>query len=87
MRRLLIFFYAHASVCLNWYLIITLFNPIAIYINLFNIITIYRWQYVTTLKNFFYFFFAEIEATEACKWLRAAGFPQYAQMYEGKCCR
>lgn len=28
---------------------------------------------------------AEIEAVEACKWLRAAGFPQYAQMYEGKC--
>nr|KAF7427589.1 hypothetical protein H0235_007283 [Vespula pensylvanica] len=26
---------------------------------------------------------AEIEAQEACKWLRAAGFPQYAQMYEG----
>lgn len=26
----------------------------------------------------------EIEAGEACKWLRAAGFPQYAQMYEGK---
>jgi hypothetical protein len=26
----------------------------------------------------------EIEAAEACKWLRAAGFPQYAQMYEGK---
>lgn len=26
---------------------------------------------------------AEIEATEACQWLRAAGFPQYAQMYEG----
>ncbi|XP_069677385.1 rho GTPase-activating protein 7 isoform X3 [Periplaneta americana] len=25
---------------------------------------------------------AEIEAAEACKWLRAAGFPQYAQMYE-----
>ncbi|XP_025198097.1 rho GTPase-activating protein 7 isoform X2 [Melanaphis sacchari] len=24
----------------------------------------------------------EIEAKEACKWLRAAGFPQYAQMYE-----
>ncbi|CAG4954996.1 unnamed protein product [Parnassius apollo] len=24
----------------------------------------------------------EIEAAEACKWLRAAGFPQYAQMYE-----
>ena len=27
---------------------------------------------------------AEIEALEACTWLRAAGFPQYAQMYEGK---
>lgn len=26
----------------------------------------------------------EIEAIEACKWLRAAGFPQYAQMYEGE---
>ncbi|XP_055618249.1 stAR-related lipid transfer protein 13 [Toxorhynchites rutilus septentrionalis] len=25
---------------------------------------------------------AEIEAVEACRWLRAAGFPQYAQMYE-----
>ncbi|CAK9806429.1 StAR-related lipid transfer protein 13, partial [Anthophora quadrimaculata] len=27
---------------------------------------------------------AKIEAQEACKWLRAAGFPQYAQMYEGE---
>lgn len=26
---------------------------------------------------------AEIEAKEACTWLRAAGFPQYAQLYEG----
>ncbi|XP_075055083.1 stAR-related lipid transfer protein 13 isoform X2 [Mixophyes fleayi] len=25
---------------------------------------------------------AEIEAKEACEWLRAAGFPQYAQLYE-----
>ncbi|GAB6028696.1 hypothetical protein CHUAL_004520 [Chamberlinius hualienensis] len=24
----------------------------------------------------------ELEAVEACKWLRAAGFPQYAQMFE-----
>ncbi|KAK6620868.1 hypothetical protein RUM43_011166 [Polyplax serrata] len=24
----------------------------------------------------------KIEAAEACKWLRAAGFPQYAQMFE-----
>lgn len=26
----------------------------------------------------------EIEAMEACKWLRSAGFPQYAQMFESK---
>uniref|UniRef100_A0A8C6PBM1 StAR related lipid transfer domain containing 13b n=1 Tax=Nothobranchius furzeri TaxID=105023 RepID=A0A8C6PBM1_NOTFU len=26
---------------------------------------------------------AEIEAKEACDWLRAAGFPQYAQLFEG----
>lgn len=26
---------------------------------------------------------SEIEAKEACDWLRAAGFPQYAQLYEG----
>ncbi|KAK6473788.1 stAR-related lipid transfer protein 13-like [Huso huso] len=25
---------------------------------------------------------AELEATEACDWLQAAGFPQYAQLYE-----
>jgi len=29
-------------------------------------------------------FCAELEATEACRWLRATGFPQYAQMYEGE---
>lgn len=27
---------------------------------------------------------SEIEAKEACDWLRAAGFPQYAQLFEGK---
>uniref|UniRef100_A0A803YGD6 SAM domain-containing protein n=1 Tax=Meleagris gallopavo TaxID=9103 RepID=A0A803YGD6_MELGA len=27
-------------------------------------------------------FSSEIEAKEACDWLRAAGFPQYAQLYE-----
>uniref|UniRef100_A0A8B9RWQ5 Uncharacterized protein n=1 Tax=Accipiter nisus TaxID=211598 RepID=A0A8B9RWQ5_9AVES len=27
----------------------------------------------------------EIEAKEACDWLRAAGFPQYAQFYEDSC--
>uniref|UniRef100_A0A671QS53 Rho GTPase-activating protein 7-like n=1 Tax=Sinocyclocheilus anshuiensis TaxID=1608454 RepID=A0A671QS53_9TELE len=26
----------------------------------------------------------KIEAKEACTWLRAAGFPQYAQLYEGR---
>lgn len=30
------------------------------------------------------FLISELEATEACRWLRATGFPQYAQMYEGK---
>jgi hypothetical protein len=25
----------------------------------------------------------ELEALEACYWLKAAGFPQYAQSYEG----
>uniref|UniRef100_A0A2S2QKM2 StAR-related lipid transfer protein 13 n=1 Tax=Sipha flava TaxID=143950 RepID=A0A2S2QKM2_9HEMI len=38
----------------------------------------------TTLCGWFVscLYTAEIEAKEACKWLRAAGFPQYAQMYE-----
>ncbi|MEQ2182668.1 StAR- lipid transfer protein 13 [Goodea atripinnis] len=27
-------------------------------------------------------FYTKIEAKEACDWLRAAGFPQYAQLYE-----
>lgn len=30
------------------------------------------------------FLFSEIEAIEACRWLRETGFPQYAQLYEGK---
>lgn len=29
-------------------------------------------------------FITEIQAAEAMKWLREAGFPQYAQMYQGK---
>ena len=32
----------------------------------------------------FLFSLTELEATEVCRWLRATGFPQYAQMYEGK---
>lgn len=31
-------------------------------------------------------FLTEIEAKKACDWLRAAGFPQYAQLYEGESC-
>lgn len=31
-------------------------------------------------------FLSEIEAKKACDWLRAAGFPQYAQLYEGESC-
>lgn len=33
--------------------------------------------------SFFFFLLTEIEAKEACDWLQAAGFPQYAQLYEG----
>lgn len=36
------------------------------------------------LRFICFFFFTELEAKEACDWLRAAGFPQYAQLYEGK---
>ena len=36
------------------------------------------------LTHFPLLYFSEIEAKEACDWLRAAGFPQYAQLYEGK---
>jgi len=32
-------------------------------------------------------FLAETEAKKACDWLRAAGFPQYAQLYEGESLR
>lgn len=35
------------------------------------------------LTTFFLLYVSEIEAKEACDWLRAAGFPQYAQLYEG----
>lgn len=38
---------------------------------------------VLTHPSYIIVSFAEIEAAEACKWLRATGFPQYAQMYEG----
>lgn len=31
----------------------------------------------------FVYFVSELESLEACYWLKAAGFPQYAQSYEG----
>ncbi|XP_009945562.1 PREDICTED: rho GTPase-activating protein 7-like, partial [Leptosomus discolor] len=37
---------------------------------------------VSTVSEQFYVLIAEIEAREACDWLRAAGFPQYAQLFE-----
>uniref|UniRef100_A0A672QD03 StAR-related lipid transfer protein 13-like n=1 Tax=Sinocyclocheilus grahami TaxID=75366 RepID=A0A672QD03_SINGR len=36
---------------------------------------------IASLQLFLMIF--ELEAKEACDWLRAAGFPQYAQLYEG----
>lgn len=38
---------------------------------------------MTNILSFFYSLL-EIEAKEACDWLRATGFPQYAQLYEGE---
>ena len=32
----------------------------------------------------FHSLYTEKEAKDACVWLKAAGFPQYVQMYEGK---
>lgn len=40
-------------------------------------------MYVSTCL-FLLFLSTEIQAAEAMKWLREAGFPQYAQMYEGE---
>lgn len=41
-------------------------------------------EYIILLISFIHLFFpSELEAKEACEWLRAAGFPQYAQLYEG----
>ncbi|XP_054244933.1 rho GTPase-activating protein 7-like [Indicator indicator] len=37
---------------------------------------------VSAVSEQFYVLIAEIEAREACDWLRAAGFPQYAQLFE-----
>lgn len=42
-----------------------------------------RIKHLTASPGFILSPSAEIEAKEACTWLRAAGFPQYAQLYEG----
>lgn len=42
----------------------------------------YHWL-VGTVHEQLCVLIAEIEAREACDWLRAAGFPQYAQLFEG----
>lgn len=52
-----------------------------VYRSPFNISTFIRNS--PNLSTHTYIYFAEIEAAEACKWLRATGFPQYAQMFEG----
>uniref|UniRef100_A0A672ZLN8 StAR-related lipid transfer protein 13 n=1 Tax=Sphaeramia orbicularis TaxID=375764 RepID=A0A672ZLN8_9TELE len=51
-------------------------------INSKNVTYVDLWTQRVSISFFFFFFFAEIEAKEACDWLRAAGFPQYAQLYE-----
>jgi len=35
------------------------------------------------IANIVFNLFSELEALEACYWLKAAGFPQYSQAYEG----
>lgn len=51
---------------------------------LFFLFFIYVHKFIINIFNVISLWFTEIEAVEACKWLRAAGFPQYAQMYEGE---
>ena len=36
------------------------------------------------IYNIFYLISVK-EASDACLWLKAAGFPQYVQMFEGEC--
>ncbi|POI27059.1 hypothetical protein CIB84_009191, partial [Bambusicola thoracicus] len=44
----------------------------------------YRALLVSPVCEQCYVLIAELEAREACAWLRAAGFPQYAQLFEDK---
>lgn len=43
---------------------------------------VWVWLFVSVFKHTLSSV-SEIEAKEACDWLRAAGFPQYAQLFEG----
>uniref|UniRef100_A0A803XVJ5 SAM domain-containing protein n=1 Tax=Meleagris gallopavo TaxID=9103 RepID=A0A803XVJ5_MELGA len=38
--------------------------------------------FASWMLRLFLCFVSELEAKKACDWLRAAGFPQYAQLYE-----
>lgn len=42
-----------------------------------------KWLFIFWFIRCIRFLFVEIEAVEACRWLKEAGFPQYAQMYDG----
>ena len=43
----------------------------------------YNMVYLFIIDLYFTLLYTELEALEACYWLKAAGFPQYAQAYEG----
>lgn len=47
--------------------------------NIFNLLLFLNLTYIHD-----FFLISEVEAVEATRWLKEAGFPQYAQMYDGK---
>uniref|UniRef100_A0AAY4EYZ9 StAR-related lipid transfer protein 13 n=1 Tax=Denticeps clupeoides TaxID=299321 RepID=A0AAY4EYZ9_9TELE len=60
------------------------FFPLPACITSFGVgkITIHVFKAATAEFSFLFLRVPEIEAKEACDWLRAAGFPQYAQLFE-----
>lgn len=58
---------------------------------LLSLVVLSKWKrlpvvwfhFLSLFQNTYSLVFSEIEAKEACDWLRAAGFPQYAQLFEG----
>lgn len=58
---------------------LSLYNKTRVYYKRRNML---RYILLTLLS--FFWSVLEIEAKEACDWLRATGFPQYAQLYEGE---